>query len=61
MEMIEYFDYQKVAKEMRMPDTILKRIKREVKKDFPRDKMMYELHVLRAVTSKYWQKNCTIR
>ncbi|GAB6274907.1 MAG: hypothetical protein STSR0004_17720 [Peptococcaceae bacterium] len=56
MEKIEYFDYQKVAKEMNVPDNTLKEIEEEVKKEFPKDKMMYELHVLRAVRSKYWQK-----
>ncbi|MDI6704172.1 MAG: hypothetical protein QME40_05850 [bacterium] len=57
MEKIEYFDYQKIAKEMNVPDTTLKKIEREVKEEFPKDKMMYELHVLRAVRSKYWQKD----
>ena len=56
MQKIEYFDYQKVAREMKVPDTILTKIEREVKKEFPSDRMMYELHVLRAVRSKYWQK-----
>jgi hypothetical protein len=56
MEKIEYFDYQKLAREMRMPRVVLKRVEREVKKDFPSDRMMYELHVLRAVRSGYWQK-----
>lgn len=57
MEKIEYFDYKRVAKEMRIPAPVLKKIEREVKKEFPFDKMMYELHVLRAVRSKYWQKD----
>jgi hypothetical protein len=56
MEKIEYFDYQKVAKEMKVPASILKKIEKEVKDEFPKDKMMYELHVLRAIRSKYWQK-----
>jgi hypothetical protein len=56
MEKIEYFDYQKVAKEMNIPNTTLKKIEKEVKKEFPKDRMMYELHVLRALRSKYWQK-----
>lgn len=56
MEKIEYFDYQKVGRETKIPNSILKDIKREVKKEFPADKMMYELHVLRAVKSRYWQK-----
>jgi len=56
MEKIEYFDYQKVARELNVRDTTLKKIEEEVKAEFPKDKMMYELHVLRAVRSKYWQK-----
>jgi hypothetical protein len=56
MEKIEYFDYRKVAREMKVPASILKKIKKEVKDEFPKDKMMYELHVLRAIKSRYWQK-----
>jgi len=56
MEKIEYFDYKRVAKEMGIRDSIVKKIEREVRKEFPADKMMYELHVLRAVRSKHWQK-----
>ena len=56
MTMIKYFDYQKVAREMKMPSSILKKIEKEVKAEFPKDKMMYELHVLRAIKSKYWEK-----
>ncbi len=58
MEKIEYFDYQKVAREMNVPEAILNKIEKEVKEEFPKDKMMYELHVLRAVRSKYWEKDC---
>ena len=56
MEKIEYFDYKRVAKEMRVPNKIVRKIENEVKKDFSSDKMLYELHVLRALKSKYWQK-----
>lgn len=56
MKKIEYFDYEKVARDMNLPDPILKKIEKEVKAEFPKDKMMYELHVLRAIRSKYWQK-----
>ncbi len=58
MGKIDYFDYRKVAREMKVPDVILKKIEKEVKAEFPKDKMMYELHVLRAVRSKYWKKEC---
>lgn len=56
MKKIEYFDYQKVARDMKIPSSILKKIEKEVKAEFPKDKMMYELHVLRVIKSKYWGK-----
>jgi len=56
MKKVEYFDYVQVAKKMKIPSALLKTIEREVRKEFPADKMMYELHVLRAVRSRYWQK-----
>jgi hypothetical protein len=56
MEKMEYFDYKRVARKIGIRDSVVKRIEREVKKEFPFDKMMYELHVLRAVRSKLWQK-----
>lgn len=57
MEKLEYFDYRKVAKEMKVPGDVLREIEDEVEKEFPHDRMMYELHVLRAIKSKYWQKD----
>ena len=55
MERIEYFDYMGVAKKMGVPDITLRKIKKEVKKEFPRDKMMFELHTLRAIKSEVWR------
>lgn len=57
MEKIEYFDYQRVARDMKVPSAILKKIEKEVKEEFPKDKMMYELHVLRALRSRYWERH----
>lgn len=57
MEKIQYFDYQKTAKKLKVSDVILKKIEKEVKKDFPFDRMMYELHVLRALKSRYWEED----
>ena len=54
MRKIEYFDYESVAREKHVSETVLKRIEREAKAEFPNDRMMYELHVLRAVKSGYW-------
>jgi hypothetical protein len=53
---IEYFDYQKVAKEAGIQKEALEEIKKEVKKEFPSDKMMFELHVLRVVKSSVRHK-----
>lgn len=55
MRRIEYFDYEKIAQKRHVPEVVLKRIERQVKAEFPVDRMMYELHVLRAVRSGYWQ------
>jgi hypothetical protein len=59
MDKIEYFDYQKIARQMKVPESVLKEIKNEAKKEFPSDKMMYELHVLRAIKSRFWEKTQT--
>jgi len=57
MKKIEYFDYRNVARDMKVPASILKKIEKEVKDEFPKDKMMYELHVLRAIRSRYWENS----
>lgn len=41
---------------MQIPTSILRKIEKEIKAEFPKDEMMYELHVLRAIKSKYWEK-----
>ena len=57
MEQTEYFDYRSVAKEMSVPEEIVVKIEEDVKEEFPNDKMMYELHVLRALKSRYWERS----
>ncbi|MFH1708866.1 MAG: hypothetical protein ABIF71_13255 [Planctomycetota bacterium] len=52
---MEYFDYRAVARSMHVPPAVLKTIIAEVRRDFPRDRMMFELHVMRAVRSGYWR------
>ncbi|MFH1318137.1 MAG: hypothetical protein ABIH71_03890 [Candidatus Omnitrophota bacterium] len=49
MGKLEYFDYEKVAREEHVPKVVLRKLEKEVRKEFPLDKMMYELHVLRAL------------
>jgi hypothetical protein len=61
METLKYFDYQKVAGEIGISDVLMRQIEKEVKKEFPNDRMMYELHVLRALRSKHWLKKQKIK
>ncbi|MCK4825724.1 hypothetical protein KA005_58795 [bacterium] len=56
MENIEYFNYYKVASEIGITQDIIIKVEKDVKNEFPDDKMMYELHVLRALKSRYWEK-----
>ena len=45
---MSYFDYEEVAREARIPAEKLEELRRLIKREFPRDEMMYELHLLRA-------------
>jgi hypothetical protein len=51
-----YFDIEKAAKESKVPGSILQQLKNEAKVEFHHDPMMYELHVLRAIKSRFWEK-----
>ena len=43
------FNLEKARKEAGISKIKFQRIKKEVKKDFPNDSMMFELHVLRYI------------
>jgi phosphopantetheinyl transferase len=45
---MHYFDYEKTAREARIPPDKLDELRQVVRQDFPRDDLMYELHLLRA-------------
>ena len=45
---MDYFDYERVAREAGIPPAKLEALGRLVRRDFPHDDMMYELHLLRA-------------
>jgi len=45
---MSYFDYQKVANEAGISKDNLDKICNDMRREFPRDDMMFELHVLRA-------------
>ena len=43
-----YFDYEEVAREAHIPAEKLDELRHLIRGEFPRDEMMYELHLLRA-------------
>lgn len=45
---MDYFDYQSAAREAGISDDLLACVVTAMKREFPRDPMMCELHVLRA-------------
>lgn len=45
---MQYFDFEKVAREANIPKDTLAELCRMMRAEFPHDDMMYELHVLRA-------------
>lgn len=45
---MRYFDYETVAREAKIPREKRKRLVQLMRKEFPNDPLMCELHVLRA-------------
>ncbi len=45
---MEYFDYQKVARDAGLSPEQLEQLAEVVRRDYPSDSMLFELHVLRA-------------
>lgn len=45
---MQYFDYETVAREARIPPEKMKKLLDLIQQEFPNDPLMYELHALRA-------------
>ena len=45
---MHYFDYEKVARQAHVSPEKLDELSQVIRQDFPRDDMMFELHLLRA-------------
>jgi hypothetical protein len=45
-----YFETEKKALELGIKPDVYYQMKKDVKNEFPRDTMMFELHLLRAIT-----------
>ena len=43
------FDIKKKCKDLKISPKILEKIENEIRKEFPTDEMMFELHVIRAL------------
>jgi hypothetical protein len=43
------FDTKRVAREMGIPEEDYEKLEKEIKEEFPKDEMMFELHFLRAL------------
>lgn len=48
---MRYFDYEQVAAEARIPPDKLAAICEMLRREYPEDDVLYELHVLRACNS----------
>lgn len=45
---MRYFDYEKTAREAKIPADTMAALSRIVRDEFPKDDVMYELHLLRV-------------
>ncbi|MDI6916572.1 MAG: hypothetical protein QMC80_02100 [Thermoplasmatales archaeon] len=52
----EWYDLEKLWKETSISRKKFEKLKKEVRKEFPNDKMMYELHVMRALMQREEEK-----
>ena len=48
---MHYFDYEKMAKAARIPKNKLEELSTAIRQEFPKDDMMYELHLMRVCMS----------
>lgn len=46
------FNIEKIIKEAGLPMELVKTIEEEVRQEFPKDEMMYELHLMRAIETE---------
>jgi len=45
------FDINKAIKESKISEREIKKLEYKIKKEFPNDRMMYELHLIRVLSS----------
>ena len=48
---MRYFDYEKLARQAKIPARKLARLRALIRREFPEDDMLFELHMLRVCMS----------
>ena len=48
MQDMEYFDYESIAREAHLTEEELRQLAETVRRDYPSDRMLFELHLMRA-------------
>jgi len=43
---VTYFNYEEIARRIKMPEGKLKILMQAIREEFPHDEMMYELHLM---------------
>jgi hypothetical protein len=46
------FDIERIAEQSGLSKKVIKQLEQEVRKEFPKDEAMYELHLLRAIETE---------
>jgi hypothetical protein len=54
MRDICYFNYFKAAKKIGMTQSEIENLEKEIKKEFPADILLFELHFIRVIKSKIY-------
>ena len=45
-------DIEKILKKSGLPQKLVQKIEKKVRQEFPKDEMMYELHLMRAIEAE---------
>ena len=46
------FNVEKIVKNSGLSPKVIRKIEKEVRREFPKDEMMYELHLMRAIDAE---------
>jgi hypothetical protein len=55
------FDTKRVAREMGIPEEDYEKLEKEIKEEFPKDEMMFELQFLESIEISRWQNGVEMK